>query len=175
MIASDVAKAAAFLFVAAVLQVSIVSGIVIVHGRPQLLLVSVACIALLRGAIFGAVAGFAAGLLADTGVFGTLGFTSLLLTLAGYWVGRYGETTGRDRAHAPLLSVVVITVLYQLGALILHFVLGEPAPAREALLISLAPTVILNVALTVPVYALARRLFRPPQAARSVQEARLVG
>jgi hypothetical protein len=71
--------------------------------------------------------------------------------------------------------VAVITVLYQLGALILHFVLGEPAPAREALLISLAPTVILNVALTVPVYALARRLFRPPQAARSVQEARLVG
>ena len=175
MIASDVAKAAVLLFVAGVVQVSILSGVSIVHAAPQLLLVTVACIALLRGGMFGAVAGFAAGLLADTGVFGTLGFTSLLLTLAGYWVGRYGETTGRDRAHAPLLSVAVITVLYQFGALILHFVLGEPAPAREVLLISLVPTVIVNVALTFPVHALARRLFRPLQSARSVQEARLVG
>jgi rod shape-determining protein MreD len=175
LIASDVAKAAALLFVAGVVQVSILSGVSILHGRPELLLVTVACIALLRGAVFGAVAGFAAGLLADTGVFGTLGFTSLLLTLAGYWVGRYGETTGRDRAHAPLLSVAVITVLYQFGALILHFVLGDPAPAREVLLISLVPTVVVNVALTVPVHALARRLFRPRQSVRSVQEARLVG
>jgi rod shape-determining protein MreD len=175
VIASDVAKAAALLFVTVVLQVSILSDVEIVHGRPQLLLVVVVCIALLRGAIFGAVAGFAAGLLADTGVFGTLGFTSLLLTLAGYWVGRYGETTGRDRAHAPLLSVVVVTLLYQFGALILHFVLGEPAPAREVLLISLLPTLIVNAALTIPVYALARRLLRRPEAARGVQEARLVG
>ena len=175
MITSDVAKAAALLFVAGVVQVSILSGVSIVHGHPQLLLVTVACIALLRGAVFGAVAGFAAGLLADTGVFGTLGFTSLLLTLAGYWVGRYGETTGRDRAHAPLVSVAVITVLYQFGALILHFVLGEPAPAREVLLISLVPTVIVNVVLTIPVYALVRRLLRRREPVRSVQEARLVG
>jgi rod shape-determining protein MreD len=175
LIAADVGKAAAFLFVAGILQVSILSDVAIVHGRPELLLVSVVCIALLRGAVFGAIAGFGAGLLADTGVFGTLGFTSLLLTLAGYWVGRYGETTGRDRSHAPLLSVAVITVLYQLGALILHFVLGEPAPAREVLLIALVPTVIVNLALTVPVFALARRVFRPRQGVRSVQEARLVG
>lgn len=174
MTASDVAKAAALLFVAVVIQVSILSDVAIVHGRPQLLLV-VVCIALLRGAIFGAVAGFAAGLLADTGVFGTLGFTSLLLTIAGYWVGRYGETTGRDRSHAPLLSVAVITVLYQFGALVLHFVLGDPAPAREVLLISLLPTVVVNVAITLPVYALMRRLLPRREATGSVQEARLVG
>ena len=35
----------------------------------------------------------------------TLGVTALLYALAGYWTGRYGETTGRDRAHAPLLAV----------------------------------------------------------------------
>ena len=175
MIASDVAKAAALLFVAAVVQVSVLSDVAIVHGRPQLLLVVVVCIALLRGAIFGAIAGFAAGLLADTGVFGTLGFMSLLLTLAGYWVGRYGETTGRERAHAPVLSVAVITVLYQFGALVLHFVLGEPAPGREVLLISLVPTVIVNAALTIPVYALVRRLLRRREPVRSVQEARLLG
>jgi rod shape-determining protein MreD len=175
LIASDVAKASALLFVVVVVQVSILSGVTIVHGRPELLLVTVVCIALLRGAIFGAVAGFASGLLADTGIFGMLGFTSLLLTLAGYWIGRYGETTGRDRTHAPLLSVGVITVLYQFGALILHFVLGQPAPAREVLLIALVPTVVVNLLLTVPVYALVRRLLRQPALAADVKEVRLLG
>jgi rod shape-determining protein MreD len=118
------------------------------------------------------VAGFSAGLLADTGVFGTLGFTALLLTLAGYWTGRYGETTGRDRAHAPLLSIAVITVLYQIAALVLRFMLGESAPAGD-IFGALIPTVLLNLILTVPMYALTRRLLRPREWAP--REVRLLG
>jgi rod shape-determining protein MreD len=169
---ADAAKAAAFLFLVVVLQLSIIANVDILGGHPNLLLVSVVCIALLRGAVFGAVGGFSAGLLADTGVFGTLGFTALLLTLAGYWTGRYGETTGRDRAHAPLLSVAVITVLYQFAALILHFMLGEHAPAG-LVLAALVPTILLNLILTVPVYAVARRLLRPRE--WLVREVRLLG
>ena len=156
----DAAKAAGFLFLAVVLQLSIMANVDILGGRPNLLLVSVVCVALLRGSVFGAVAGFSAGLLADTGVFGTLGFTALLLTLAGYWTGRYGETTGRDRAHAPVLSVAVITFMYQVAALVLHFLLGEHAPAGLVFK-TLVPTILLNVILTFPVYALARRVLRP--------------
>jgi cell shape-determining protein MreD len=93
-------------------------------------------------------------------VFGTLGFTALLLTLAGYWTGRYGETTGRDRAHAPLLSVAVITLLYQVAALVLRFMLGQNAPGG-VIFEGLAPTMALNLILTFPVYALTRRLLPP--------------
>jgi rod shape-determining protein MreD len=157
---ADAAKAAALLFFAVVVQLSIVANIEILGGRPNLLLVTLVSVALLRGAVFGTVAGFSAGLLADTGVFGTLGFTALLLTLAGYWTGRYGETTGRDRAHAPLLSIAVVTILYQVAALVLRFMLGQNAPAGE-IFAALVPTVFLNLALTVPVYALTRRLLRP--------------
>ena len=175
MNALDAAKAAALLFVAAIVQVSILAETSVVHARPQLLLVTVVSVSLLRGPIVGSVAGFCAGLVADTGVFGMLGFTSLLLTLAGYWTGRYGETTGRDRAHAPLLSVAVVTALYQIGALILHFMLGQPAPARVVLLDSLVPTVVLNVLLTVPVYALVRRVLRPPEWSERTREVQLLG
>ena len=73
------------------------------------MLVALLSIALLRGSVFGAVAGFGAGLLLDTATLGTLGFTSLLLTIAGFWIGRYGETTARDRFHAPFVSVAVVT------------------------------------------------------------------
>ena len=175
MNALDAAKAAALLFVAAILQVSILSDVSVLHARPQLLLVTVVSVSLLRGPIFGGVAGFCAGLVADTGVFGMLGFTSLLLTLAGYWTGRYGETTGRDRGHAPLLSVAVVAMLYQIGALMLHFMLGQPAPARLVLLDGLVPTVLLNVLLTVPVYALVRRVLRQPEWSERPREVRLLG
>ncbi len=94
---------------------------------------------LLRGAIWGAAVGFAAGLLFDIANLGRLGETSLLLTVAGYWIGRYGETTGRDRTHAPLLSVAVVTILYSVGALALHVVLGDPVDAGNVLVRALIP------------------------------------
>ena len=55
---------------------------------------------------------------------------SLLLTLAGYWAGRYGETTGRGRAFAPLVAAFAIRSLVGVGGFALHFLLGEPVSAR---------------------------------------------
>jgi rod shape-determining protein MreD len=175
LIALVAAKAAVVLFLAVVLQISIFSGIDIFGGRPDLLLVTLVMVALLRGTIFGAAAGFAAGLLYDMGIFGTLGFIALLYTLAGYWIGRYGETTGRDRGHAPLLSVAVVTVLFAIGALLLHFMLGENAPAREVLIGSLVPTVLLNLLLVVPVHAVVRRILDSADSGERAREVRLLG
>jgi rod shape-determining protein MreD len=169
---ADAAKAGVLLFFAVVLQLSIMANVEILGGHPNLLLVALVCVALLRGAVFGAVAGFGAGFLADTGVFGTLGFTALLLTLAGYWTGRYGETTGRDRAHAPWLSIAVITFLYQVAALVLRFMLGQNAPAGS-IFEGVVPTIALNLLLTLPVYAFTRRLLRPQEWAP--REVRLLG
>ncbi len=171
---SDGVKAAVVLFVAAVAQVSIFSQLHVFGAGPARLLVSLVAIALLRGSVVGAVGGFFAGLLVDTATLGTLGLTSLVLTLSGYWIGRYGETTGRDRAHAPFLSVAVVTVLYQLGLLVVHFVLGESAPAG-AVARSLFPAIVLNLILTAPVYALVRRLLRPADREELTAEVQLLG
>jgi rod shape-determining protein MreD len=158
---ADAFKAAVLLFLAVVVQATIMGSIEILGGTPDLVLVVLLVIALLRGSIFGALGGFWAGFLLDTAYLGTLGVTSLLLTLAGYWIGRYGETTGRDRLHAPYLSVAVVTVLLAFGELALHFLLGEPVEAKVALLDSMPATLLLNLLLTVPVYALVRRLLVP--------------
>jgi rod shape-determining protein MreD len=124
------------------------------------LLVTIVSLALLRGSVFGAGAGFAAGFCYDVSVFGQLGLTSLLLTLAGFWTGRYGETTGRDRAHAPFLSVAVITILYELGGLFVRFLLGQSAPAWQLLFGALPGELLLNLILTAPVYVLCRWVVR---------------
>jgi rod shape-determining protein MreD len=170
----DAGKSVVLVFCAAVAQVSIFSGVHLLGGTPDVLLLTLVAVSLLRGAVFGAVAGFGAGLVVDTANLETLGVTSLLLTLAGYWIGRYGETTGRDRSHAPFLSVAVVTFLYALGALAFHFLLGEPAPARVVLLDSLFPSILWNLLLTWPVYALCRRLL-PFGGAERGQEVRLLG
>jgi len=131
-------------------------------------------VALLRGSLLGSIAGFVAGLLVDTATLGSLGLTSLVLTLAGYWIGRYGETTGRDRAHAPFTSVAVITVLFAVGVLVVHFVLGERAPAGEVFR-GMLPAIFLNLLLTAPVYALVRRLLRPLDRTAYATEVQLLG
>jgi rod shape-determining protein MreD len=169
--ALDALKTAAIAFVATIVQVSILNGTTPFGGSPDLVLVTLVAIALLRGSVFGAAAGFFAGVIIDTATLGTMGFTSLLLTLAGYWTGRYGETTGRARPHAPLISVAVITVLYSVGALTLRFMLGEDvSPGR--VFHALLATIVWNVILAVPVYALCRRLLGRSE---RVQEVELLG
>ena len=166
---ADVLKAGIVFFAAVVLQAAIVSGIEPGGGPADLVLVTLMAVALLRGSVFGALAGFYAGFLLDAATLGTLGFSSLLLTLIGYWIGRYGETTGRDRAHAPLLAIVAVTVLYALGSLALHYLLGEAVSARAGLVDSLPSQIILNLVLTVPVYALCRRIFARPGARAAME------
>ncbi|MFL5980090.1 MAG: rod shape-determining protein MreD [Gaiellaceae bacterium] len=166
------AKVGVLVFVAAILQVTLFSSAEILGGTPDVVLLTLTAIALLRGSVYGASAGFAAGLLVDTANLGTLGVTSLLLTIAGYWIGRYGETTGRDRAHAPVLSIAVTTIAYQFAALVLRYMLGQNAPGGE-IFAGLAPTVLLNLILALPVYALTRRLLRPYE--WTPREVRLLG
>ena len=174
MSVGDAVKAAAVLFVAAIMQVSIFAQAHIFHGVPDLLLVTLVSVALLRGTIVGAAGGFFAGLLVDTATLGQLGLTSLVLTIAGYWIGRYGETTGRDRGHAPYLSVAVVTALYTFGVLLVQFVLGEHAPAGQ-MLRGLIPSIVLNLIITAPVYGLVRRLLRALERADLATEVHLLG
>jgi rod shape-determining protein MreD len=156
MSASALVRASAAVFVAALLQVVIVSSLVIGGGEPDLLLVAVVALGLLRGSIAGAFLGFFGGVLVDVITLGTMGISSLVLTLAGFWAGRYAETTGRDRAFAPLLVVGAMTVLAALFGLVLHYMLGEEVVARHVLMTALLPALLANLLLAFPVHRLLR-------------------
>jgi rod shape-determining protein MreD len=167
-------KIAVVVFLAAIVQVSMLEphGTVF-GGTADVLLVALVCAALFRGAIVGALAGFFGGLLVDIATLGTLGLTALLLTVAGYWAGRYGETTGRDRPHAVPVAVAVITVAVAFGGLGLHWLLGDAVSAHRALLTTLLPAVPLNVLIAWPVMRLCRALLRAPRPAERAREVEL--
>ena len=172
---SDHLAVAVVIFVAAILQVTLVASVDVAGGTADVLLLSLLAIALLRGAVAGAVAGFFAGLLLDVITLDTLGVSALLYALAGYWTGRYGETTGRDRGHAPLLAVLVVTIAIAFAGLGLHFLLGEDVSARRALFEALLPGLALNLLLGGPVWALSRTVLRRPTISDRVTEVRLLG
>jgi rod shape-determining protein MreD len=172
---SDAAAVTVLVFVAALLQATLFSSLDVLGGTPDVLLVVLIGVALLRGSVQGAVAGFGGGLLLDVLTLDTLGVTALVLALAGYGAGRYGETTGRGRAHAPVLAVVVVTVLVALLGFFLHFLIGEEVSVRRALVESLLAGLGLNLIFGGPVFALCRAVLRPFQSADRTTEVQLLG
>ncbi len=172
---SDAAIVGAMVFVAALLQATVFASFEVFGGAPDVLLLTLIGIALLRGAVTGAVAGFAGGLLIDIVTLDTLGLTALTLALAGYWTGRYGETTGRDRAHAPIISVILVTILVAILGFVLHFLLGEEVSARRALVDAPIAGLGLNLLIGAPVFALCRALLKPQSGAGRVTEVKLLG
>jgi rod shape-determining protein MreD len=171
----DTGIVAALVFAAVLLQATVFASFDILGGTPDVLLLVLLGIALLRGSVIGAVAGFSGGLLLDVVTLDTLGLTALILALTGYWAGRYGETTGRDRAHAPIVSVLVATILVMLAGFFLHFLLGEEVSARRALVEALLAGLGLNLIFGAPVFALCRSLLRHGGDAQRTVEVRLLG
>ena len=88
MSAGDALRAGGVVFGAAVLQAVLFSTLLVGGGAPNLLLVVIVCLGLLRGSVAGAALGFAGGLVVDLLTLDTLGIPSLVLTLAGFWAGR---------------------------------------------------------------------------------------
>ena len=153
-------RAAPVVFIAAVFQVGAISGSRVLGAEPDLLLVTVVLVALVAGSIAGAIAGFAGGLLVDVMTLNTLGTTSIVLTVAGYWAGRYGETTGRGRPYAAPLAAFAITLLATPATVALHFLLGQPVSAGSAFA-TLVPSAIVNAALAFALHPLCRRFLLP--------------
>jgi rod shape-determining protein MreD len=156
----DWAKTGVLMLVVGLLQISFVTPISIAGGHADLVLVTLVSVALLRGALLGAVAGFWAGLVLDVGALQPLGLTSLVLTLAGFWVGRFGEATTRNSPHPPLIAAALATVWWAVGSALLNFMLGQSVPAGDLFGHVLLPSLALNVLIAYPVYRLVGRLFR---------------
>lgn len=142
-------------------QISAVSQVSLLGVSADLSPLVVASVGLLCGSVPGAVMGFFVGLFADTALLQTLGVSSLVLLLVGYWAGRLREL--RDPAHAlaPLAVGAAATAAASIGFSLLQFLLGVDAPVSLLLLRDILVTILVNAALAVPVYALVRRALLP--------------
>ena len=146
---------------AVVLQISGFSQMRILGGYIDLIPLVVGAVAIYAGSVPGAIVGFCTGLLIDLALGQNLGATSLVLTALGYGVGRYRDL--RDPAHGllpiPVAAAATLGYLAAFAAVSFMLEIGSsvsPLVLREAII-----TVLLNVAVALPFFALVRRVLRP--------------
>ena len=158
---SAIIRCGLLLLLAMVLQVSTFSQLDVLGGNADITVLAVAAIALYSGSVPGAVAGFCAGLLLDLALGANLGATSLVLTVVGYFCGRFMEL--RDPAHGliPLPVALVASAAYVVGVAAVQFMLDIGATVSLLAVREMVATILLNTILALPVFALVRRVIRP--------------
>ena len=144
-----------------VIQEAAVSQISIFGISADITPLMVMSVGLLAGSLTGAVMGFATGLLVDTVLVQTLGISSLLYIAIGYWAGRLHEL--RDPAHGlvPLAAGAAATAVAGIGMTLIQFLLGVDAPVSLLLFQQIFITILVNTLISLPVYAVVRRIIHP--------------
>jgi len=149
-------KVMVLVIAAVIVQTSVAPYLTVLGAKPDAAMVMVVCLAMMRGPVWGAAVGFAAGLLLDIALFQTMGISSFLFTLAGYFSGRYAEGVDPASWFPPIFIVFVCTLVVQMLHAVIMFLLGVEASVYFVLLRIVLPTAVLNGLLAVPVFVVCR-------------------
>jgi len=142
-------------------QIGVVSEVPVFGVAIDLSPLVVAFVGLLCGSTLGAVTGFAVGLLVDLALVQTLGVTSLIFTLVGYWCGRLRELRDPQATLTPLLVGAAASAAATVGYSLIEFLLGVDAPVSLELLRQIVFGVMVNTIVALPVWAIVRRSLEP--------------
>jgi rod shape-determining protein MreD len=147
--------------VVVLVQIAAVSQVVLFGTNADLTPLVVASVGLLCGSIPGAIFGFFVGLFVDTALVQTMGLSSLVYVVAGYWAGRLRELRDPQAAVVPMIVGAAATAVATIGFGIMNFLLGVDAPVSFLLLRQIVATILLNALIALPVFALVRRWLSP--------------
>ena len=151
----------ALAFLTVMIQEAAVSQITIFGSSADLTPLVVMAVGLLAGSIPGAIMGFGVGLLVDLFLFQTLGVTSLLYIVIGYWTGRLREVRDPSHGLVPMGMGAAATLFAGLGMTLIQFLLGVNSPVSLLLVQQIFVAVLVNTLLALPIYALVRRVIEP--------------
>jgi rod shape-determining protein MreD len=143
------------------LQVGAVSHIQVVGATADLLPLVVAATGLVRGSTTGAFFGFAAGLLLDSALAGTLGLSSLIYVVVGYAAGRARDRRGPCSALTAMAVGAAATAAATIGFSLVESLLGVAGPLSFPPARVIVAAVLLNALIAPPVLGLVRRWLAP--------------
>lgn len=148
-------------FATVIIQQAAISQISVFGVSADVTPLVVMSVGLLTGSLLGAITGFGIGMFVDLVLVQTLGVTALLYIAIGYWSGRLREL--RDPAHGlvPLALGAAVTAFAGFGMAVIQFLLGVDSPVSLLLLQQIVITVLVNTLISLPLYALVRRIIQP--------------
>jgi rod shape-determining protein MreD len=138
-------------------QTGVVSEVPVLGVSADLSPLLVAFVGLMCGSTLGALAGFAVGLLVDLALVQTLGVTSLIFTLIGYWSGRLRELRDPQAALAPLLVGAAAACASMVGYSLVEFLLGVDAPVSLDLVRQIVVGTFIGAIVSLPTWAIVKR------------------
>jgi rod shape-determining protein MreD len=150
-------RIAALAVVVVFFQIGVVSEVPVFGVNVDLSPLVVAFVGLLCGSTLGAATGWAVGLLVDLALVQTLGVTSLIFTVVGYWSGRLRELRDPHAALTPLLVGAAASAASMVGYSLMEFLLGVDAPVSLELLRQIVLGVVVNTVVALPMWAIVRR------------------
>ncbi len=156
-----IARIAVLVVVVVFFQIGVVSEVPVFGVAIDLSPLVVAFVGLLCGSTIGAATGFAVGLLVDLALVQTLGVTSLIFTLIGYWCGRLRELRDPQATLTPLLVGATATAVASVGYSLMEFLLGVDAPVSLELLRQIVLGVLVNTIVALPMWLIVRRSLEP--------------
>ena len=142
-------------------QVGVISEVPVLGVTIDVSPLAVAFVGLLCGSTLGAVTGFAVGLLMDLMLVQTLGVTSLVFTVIGYWAGRLRELRDPQAALTPVLVGASAAASALVGYSVIEFLLGVDAPVSFELLRQIVLGILVDTLLALPLWLLVRRVLDP--------------
>ncbi len=142
-------------------QIGVVSEVPVFGVAIDLSPLLVAFVGLLCGSTIGAATGFVVGLLVDLALVQTLGVTSLIFTLIGYWCGRLRELRDPQATLTPLLVGAAAAAAATVGYSLMEFMLGVDAPVSLELLRQIVLGVLVDTIVALPMWAIVRRSLEP--------------
>ena len=150
-------RIAALAVVVVFFQIGVVSEVPVFGVSVDLSPLLVAFVGLLCGSMVGAVSGFAVGLLVDLALMQTLGVSSLIFTVIGYWSGRLRELRDPQAALTPLLVGAAAAAASMIGYSLIEFLLGVDAPVSLELVRQIVLGVVVDTIVALPMWAIVRR------------------
>jgi rod shape-determining protein MreD len=151
-------RVSALAFVVVFFQIGVVSEVPVFGVNADLSILLVGFVGLMCGSTLGAAVGFAVGMLVDLALLQTLGLTSLIFTLVGYWCGRLRELRDPQAALTPLLVGAGVSAVSLIGYSTMEFMLGVDAPISFVLVRQIVLGILVNAIVAAPMWVLVRRV-----------------
>ena len=155
-----IARIAALAVIVVFVQIGVVSEVPIFGVTVELTPLLVAFIGFICGSLTGAIIGFAVGLLVDLLLVQTLGISSLLFTLIGFWAGRLREMRDPQAPLTPIVVGAAAACVALLGYAIIEFMLGVDAPVSFELLRQIVLGALVDTIVSLPFWIVVRRALK---------------
>ena len=155
---AEIGRVVLLVVIAVALQTLIVSRVSVLGVTADLFLILTVVSAISRGPLYGAVFGFAAGVVADIAYMEPLGVRALIYVLMGYMVGSLVHRFATVNLWGVFLMAACASFLAQLAYGLFQYATGPRAGFFGMLATQVLPETVLDALITVPIYVLLIRL-----------------